>query len=229
LKDNVQTVGGPILAGNFAWSQDLAQQNPDQEKAKQLMIDNGWTLSEDNVWRKTINGTATDATLKISIPNTEEILSVANALKAAWESVGFKVEIQAIDTTEIKQVIKERNYQAIIYGENIGADPDLFPFWHSTQIDYPGLNLSQMANKQIDTLIEEARQTHDVLTRQAKYAELQKLIIEENAALFLYSPKYLYALNNEIKNYQNMFINNYAGRWNILGDLYIKSKSQIKW
>lgn len=229
FKDNVQTVGGPVLANTFAWSQDLAQQTPDQEKAKQLMIDNGWTLSEDNVWRKTVDGATTEATLKISIPNTEEILSIANALKEAWESVGFKVEIQAIDTTEIKQVIKERNYQAIIYGENIGADPDLFPFWHSTQIDYPGLNLSQMANKQIDTLIEEARQTHDVLTRQAKYAELQKLLIEENVALFLYSPKYLYALNNEIKNYPHMFINNYAGRWNNLSDLYIKSKSQIKW
>jgi len=229
FQGNVRTVGGPVLAGTFAYSEDLAQQTTDIEKAKQLLIDNGWTLSEDNVWKKTIDSMKTEATLKLSIPNTEEILSVANALKEAWQSFGFKVEIQAIDTTEIKQTIKERSYDAIIYGENIGADPDLFPFWHSTQIDYPGLNLAQMANKQIDTLIEEARQTHDILTRQTKYAELQKLIIEENVALFLYSPKYFYALKNEIKNYHDMFVNNYAGRWNNLNDLYIKSKSQIKW
>lgn len=229
FQDNVQIVDGPILKGTFAYTPDLPQQSMDLEKAKQLLISNGWSLSEENVWRKTTDGVIIDATLKLTIPNTEEILSVANALKEAWENFGFKVEIQAIDTTEIKQVIKERNYDAIIYGENIGSDPDLFPFWHSTQIDYPGLNLPQIANKQIDTLIEEARQTHDPLTRQAKYAELQKLIIDENVALFLYSPKYLYALKNEIKNYQLLFVNNYAGRWNNLSDLYIKSKSQLKW
>lgn len=229
FQDNVQIVDGPILKGTFAYTPDLPQQSMDLEKAKQLLISNGWSLSEENVWRKTTDGVIIDATLKLTIPNTEEILSVANALKEAWENFGFKVEIQAIDTTEIKQVIKERNYDAIIYGENIGSDPDLFPFWHSTQIDYPGLNIPQIANKQIDTLIEEARQTHDPLTRQAKYAELQKLIIDENVALFLYSPKYLYALKNEIKNYQLLFVNNYAGRWNNLSDLYIKSKSQLKW
>jgi peptide/nickel transport system substrate-binding protein len=229
FQENVQVVGGPVLPGSFVYSTDLQQQGADTEKAKQLLIDNGWTLSEANIWKKTTDNVETEATIKLTIPNTEEILSVANALKEAWQNFGFKVEIQAVDTTEIKQIIKERNYETVIYGENIGADPDLFPFWHSTQIDHPGLNLAQMASKQIDTLIEEARQTHDVLTRQTKYAELQKLIIDENVALFLYSPKYLYALKNEIKNYQNIFVNNYAGRWNDLGDLYIKSKSQIKW
>jgi len=226
---NVEIVNGPILKNSFAYSNDLPQQNPDFEKAKQLMVDNGWQMKEEGVWAKQIDGSETVASLKITVPNTEEILNLANSMKESWKSFGINVEIQAIDTNEIKQIIKERSYESIIYGENIGADPDIFPFWHSTQIDYPGLNLPQLANKQIDTLIEEARQTHDTLTRQTKYAELQKLILEEQAALFLYSPKYLYALNNEIQNYQQTFINNYSGRWNSLFDLYIKTQKKLKW
>ena len=40
---------------------------------------------------------------------------------------------------------------ALLFGQVLGIIPDPFPFWHSSQKIYPGLNLSGYSNKKVDS------------------------------------------------------------------------------
>lgn len=245
--DKVNIIDGPILPDFLGYDEDLPHIEFNIEAAQELFSAEGWKINSDNMLTKnnteeedteedteeessgnTEKDIKADIVINLTVVNNEESLALATAVKENWWTLGIKTELNIVNVNEIKEIIKERSYDALLYGENLGADPDLFPFWHSTQVEYPGLNLAQFENKQADTLIEEARQSNDELTRHAKYSELQKLIIDEYAAVFLYAPKYLYATNKEIKNYNNSRIIHYADRWNNFHDLYIKTKPQFK-
>ena len=71
-------------------------------------------------------------------------------------------------------------------------DPDPFTLWHSSQFKPPGGNLSLYENQTVDRLLDEARTTGNPLERGALYDELQRVIIDDIPAVFLYSPYYLY-------------------------------------
>ncbi len=244
--NNVNLIHGPILPNFLGYDENLPKTEYDLEQAKTLFTENDWTYNQNNYLiskdsseenndenneaeEETSNKNQDVFSLTITLINNEESLNLANQVKDNWKELGIKTELNIVDSNSIKEIIKERNYEIVLYGESLGNDPDLFPFWHSTQITYPGLNLAQFTNKQADTLIEEARQTTDDLSRQSKYAELQKLIIEEYPAIFLYQPKYIYALNKDIKNYQNNKIINYSNRWDDIYHLYIKTKKELNW
>lgn len=249
--DNVTVIHGPILPGFPGYDENLPSTDYNLEEAKTLLTDNGWKYNDDDYLIKSDSSTedteestesesteestdeekapSGDLTIKVTVANNEDSLSLANAIKDSWAELGVITELNIVDINTIKEIIKERDYDAILYGESLGADPDLFPFWHSTQVEYPGLNLAQFTNKQADTLIEEARQSTDSLSRESKYSELQKLIIEEYPAVFLYEPKYIYALNTDVHNYNNTKLIRYADRWNDIYKLYIKTSKKFKW
>jgi len=121
-------------------------------------------------------------------------------LENQWEKVGVSVNIEAYSLGEIQQeFIRPREYEAIVFGQVVGIDPDPFSFWHSSQKKDPGLNISLYENKTVDKLLEEARQTLDSNSRVEKYVLLQDYVSQDIPAIFLYSPSYLYPINRNIK------------------------------
>ncbi|MBI3626958.1 hypothetical protein HY224_02850, partial [Candidatus Uhrbacteria bacterium] len=112
--------------------------------------------------------------------------------------------------------------------EIIGPDPDPFPFWHSSQVDDPGLNLSLFQDKDVDRLLVEARQSSDLATREADYRKFQDIMAKQLPAIFLYSPTYTYALDRRIKGFSLDQINTPADRFNNLSEWYLKTKRIFK-
>ncbi len=139
--------------------------------------------------------------LKFTLTTVDQpqLIKVANLLKDYWKGVGVMVNINAVSITELKPIIKMRFYDALLYGEALGAEPDLYPFWHSSQKVDPGLNLSSYENKNADKLLKEARETLDSSIKQQKYEGLQDIILNDAPALFLYNPEYVYWVSEEIK------------------------------
>ena len=127
------------------------------------------------------------------------LLNVANLLKNQWEKIDINIEIKSYSLSELKKIIKERDYESLLFGEALGLIPDLFPFWHSSQKKVPGSNLSSYENKKVDTLLTEIRQTLDAEERKEKLESLQDIIIEDIPAIFLYNPNYYHFLSNKIK------------------------------
>lgn len=156
--------------------------------------------------------------------NQPQLVETANLLKNYWESVGALVDINAVSITDLKQIIKNRNYDALLYGEALGAEPDLYPFWHSSQKIYPGLNLSSYENKKVDQLLKDIRETLDESVRKQRYDQLQNAIINDAPALFLYNPDYIYWVSQKVQGIDTQKIIEPAKRFSNVTNWYIKIK-----
>jgi ABC-type transport system substrate-binding protein len=168
--------------------------------------------------------------LKFSLVTVNQTtsLEVANILKNQWKVLGLELEIKALDISQLEEVIKERNYEGLLFGEVLGIIPDPFPFWHSAQIKDPGLNLAIYQNKIADKLLEEARQTFNENERKEKLENFQDILIEDVPALFLYNPDYLYFVSKEIKGINEKIITDPSKRFSGIENWYIKTKRAWK-
>jgi len=166
--------------------------------------------------------------LKISLTtvNQPTLEEVASHLKTQWGNLGVEVEIKTFDISDYlkREVIKERSYEAFLFGEVLGLIPDPFPFWSSVQKRDPGLNLAMYENKKCDKLLEEARQSLDSDIRKEKLEEFQELLIEDAPAVFLYNPDYLYLVSKEIKGIDVKLIGDPSKRFSGIENWYFKTK-----
>ena len=165
--------------------------------------------------------------LKFSLTTVDQpiLIEVASLMQSQWENLGAEVEIKTFDISTLeREIIKPRNYEALLFGEVLGAIPDLFPFWSSLQKRDPGLNLAMYENKKCDKLLEEIRQSLDEEVRKEKLEEFQELLIEDVPALFLYNPDYLYLVSKEIKGVDVKIVTSPSKRFIGIEDWYIKTK-----
>jgi ABC-type transport system substrate-binding protein len=207
-----------------------------QEKYKKEILE-PWGFKEGSG----IVGKSTRAKLnEICFPSSEEtlplsfslatvnqplLIEVASELKNQWKNLGAEVEIKTFDPSQLKEdVIKPRNYESLLFGEILGAIPDPFPFWHSSQKKDPGLNLALYEKNEVDKLLEEARQIQDFDQRAEKYAQFQEILIEDAPAIFLYSPDYLYFVSKEIKGIRPGIIVDPSKRFAGIEEWYIKTR-----
>lgn len=159
----------------------------------------------------------------------EVLKKVAENLKAQWGKIGIVVEIKSYPLSQIEQeIIKPRNYEMLLFGEVLELMPDPYPFWHSSQVKDPGLNLAKYENKSADKLLETARISLKFEDRAKKYQDFQNLVIADAPALFLYSPDYIYYINKNVKGMETEIIADPSKRFANIENWYIKTKRSWK-
>lgn len=166
--------------------------NPTGDAAA-ILENAGWKYDGDaRVWR---NGTATLGSLTIKTSNVPELKAVATEVQTAWQKLGIETDIELYEEGDLNQnVIRPRKYDALLFGMVIGRDQDLYAFWDSQERNDPGLNIALYANKTVDNLLDDARQTG---SQDARLADLQKINDDVSAdypAAFLYAPDFVYAV-----------------------------------
>jgi ABC-type transport system substrate-binding protein len=164
----------------------------------------------------------------ITTINQPQLIKTAEALKSYWEAVGASVQIKAVELSTLKDLIKNRDYDALLYGESLGSEPDLYPFWHSSQVSDPGLNLSGYQNKDVDQLLKDAREAIDAELKATKYAQIQNKILTQAPALFLYNPDYLYWTSEKIKGIDTTKIVDPAKRFSNIENWFVKTRRVLK-
>lgn len=162
--------------------------------------------------------------LTLTTINQPQLAQTANLVKDYWQKVGVAVEVKTAELSELKDIIKNRDYDALLYGEAMGSSPDLYPFWHSTQINDPGLNLSLYQNKNVDQLLKSARETLDEDAKRQDYEKLQDLILADAPALFLYNPDYIYWVSDKIKGINTTKIVDPAKRFSNIENWYLNTR-----
>lgn len=163
--------------------------------------------------------------LVLTTVSDPELTAVAERVAAAWRNLGAQTTIRAVNPRDITtEALRPRTYDVLLYGEIVGADPDPFPFWHSSQVDYPGLNLANFINRKADALLEEARIATDEGTRTEKYRAFQEILRDEYPASFLYAPTYTYAVSTEIRGIITSRILSPSDRLSDIEERYIKTK-----
>jgi peptide/nickel transport system substrate-binding protein len=156
--------------------------------------------------------------------NQPQLVDTANILKDYWQKVGVTVQIKTVELSQLKDTIKNRDYDALLYGQALGSEPDLYPFWHSTQINDPGLNLSEYQNKNADQLLKDSREALDSSVKSQKYEKLQDTILTDAPALFLYNPDYLYWVSQKVKGIDTTKIVDPAKRFENIQNWYVQTR-----
>jgi ABC-type transport system substrate-binding protein len=116
----------------------------------------------------------------------------------------------------------------LIYGAILGPESDLLPYWHSSQIDDPGLNLSGFSNALADKYLEEIRKTDNLIEHTKKIIALQNILTDEVPAIFLYSPTYTYPVSKKIKGIDLQYITMPRDRLANIENWFIKEKKTFK-
>jgi peptide/nickel transport system substrate-binding protein len=137
--------------------------------------------------------------LNLVTTNSDEIRAVADLVKSQWEKIGVKVNVLVYEPSDINQsVIKDRDFQSLLFGSFIGHPSDLYAFWHSSQRTYPGVNISGYVSQRLDKSLEVLRESSDPIALQNAYDLVKKEFEEENPGIFLYSPTLIYINNDSI-------------------------------
>jgi peptide/nickel transport system substrate-binding protein len=206
-------INGPLPPGVIGFegskATSTAQETPTEEDrigtAKNILIKNGWLYNEEKkVMEKTIKGKDKKNTqvlaFSLSTSDATELRRIAEILKQEWEKVGARVELRVFESGDLNQnVIRPRKYDALLFGEIVGRDPDPYAFWHSSQRFDPGLNIALYANITSDKLLEKARGTAQESERALLYHSFETEVARDTPAIFLYSPSFIYVLPNNLK------------------------------
>jgi peptide/nickel transport system substrate-binding protein len=221
-----EVIFSPILPGYIGYSQDVLKINLNLAEAADILEKAGFKLEEGGKIRKKDNK---NLKIVLTTAEREEFSRAAEIIKGSWESLGVEVELKEIPASQVqREVIRERDYEALLFGVIVGFDPDPFSFWHSSQVDAPGLNLSLYANRKADKLLEEARQIDNPEERAKKYLEFQNILAEDIPAIFLYVPRHAYIVDKDIRGIEDSRINVPSGRFANIENWYKKTKRKWK-
>lgn len=144
---------------------------------------------------------AAGQTLRLATTNSGYFPQLAEALKSQLEALGFVVDlsISAPGQEFFVNVIRQRNYDILLYEVELGADPDLFAYYHSSQASNSGLNLSNYANALVDDLILGARTSMDLNTRVSKYETFLRRWVNDVPAIGIYQASLTYYFNRNVR------------------------------
>ena len=194
--------------------------------AKSLLEKNGWKIATSSgiYSKKNTKGVVQTISFDIYTADTTDLKQAAQMVKDSWTKMGAQVNLRVFNASDLYQnVIRTRKYDALLFGELIGKDQDLYAFWHSSQIKAPGLNIALYTNSKVDKLLEDIRTTNDDLSRTMKYSQFNDNISTDIPASFLYSPNFIYIVPKELKNIKLQDITIPADRWNSVSEWYIST------
>lgn len=198
-------IEGPIPAGLYPWTTERRHTedwDSRLELARQSLTTAGWVLNLENGALEKKSGNATmSLSFSISTGDAPELRQVAEELKSAWEKLGARVEILVYETGDLNQnVIRPRQFDALLFGEVVGRDADVYPFWHSSQRNDPGLNIASYANTRADRFLEDARSSGDPEVMEKNYKSFHDEIVKDVPAVFLYTPSFVYIVPKSVKS-----------------------------
>ena len=179
--------------------QEALEQRPLEERVQEatlLMNKAGWVkATSTGIFEKRNKKETTTLRFTIATADTPELKRSAELVKDAWRAFGADVTVSIYETGDLQErVIRERTYDALLFGTVVGRDKDLYPFWHSSQRNDPSLNVAMYVNKTADRLLDSARKTSDTSQRDETLNTLLLEFDKDAPAAFLYAPEYVSVL-----------------------------------
>lgn len=174
------------------------------EESMGALHDEGWDLVEGEKYRKNSDGEVLSLKLvrrdfsDINPPQEAVASQSAELIKEQLAEVGIEVTVEKYNAEEIQTIISKRDFDLLLYGQSLGYNLDTFSFWHSSQVNANGLNLSNYQNPKADFYIESIRTTFDPVEKQELLNSLAQVIVTDVPAVFLYTPTYSYVIDNTI-------------------------------
>lgn len=160
---------------------------------------NGWKKNNLGLWEKKIDTETVTLSVTLKTSNTPLFASLIDSITEQWRAVGVEVVTEQFEQTGlIQSVIRPRDFDALLFGVDMSRSYDLYPFWHSSQQDDPGLNIAQYANVEVDKLLEKAHKEQSGSARRELLQAASTVITNERPAIFLFQPTFTYVIDPEM-------------------------------
>lgn len=224
LEDRARTIYGPFINEHLTLGSD--SQTADVAAAEKLLDDAGWKKDANTGFRTKNN---VELKFVIATNDTSSNVKAAEFLAESWKAIGVNASVNSMQSKDLtSSFIRPRTFDILVFAQQLGADPDPFLFWHSTQAKDPGLNITGFNNTEADRLISQARTSIDDETRSARYTEFTNLLREEVPAIFLNQSVYLYTVDSIVKNINLNVLYDPIFRFNNISSWYINESRDWK-
>jgi peptide/nickel transport system substrate-binding protein len=181
---------------------DLPEVPFDPEKARQLLQEAGWGDSNgDGVLDKEIGGKTVDFKFTFlnntNVARRQTLLVYTDALKKA----GIIADVQDIEWSVFLQKLKKHEFDAFM-GAWILTDypPDEYQLFHSSQATNEGSNYTSYKSSIADSLMDAYRNEFNPDNRAEIIKAIQKVLYDEQAYTFLWTPKAKYVYGERFRN-----------------------------
>lgn len=179
-------LGSALYSGFGKYYKDLSDKYENNiEKAKQLLKEAGYEKG---------------FSFSIKIPSNYQFhISTGEVIVEQLKKVGIEAKIELIDwTTWLEEVYTNRDFEATI----IGIDAKLAPsdMMLRYKSDY-AKNFCNYSNEKYDEILSKAMATTDENEKADYYHQLQDILSDDAAAIFIQDPPTLVAIKNNIQGF----------------------------
>ncbi len=223
------SVDSPLLKGQLGYDPKIVERGFAPAEAAALLDAAGWK-------QETPGGIRTKAGKELKIDfvsqNTGEYPQVAQEIQTQWRTIGVNLDVHLRAGEDMQSTyLPHHEYDVLLYGISIGQDPDVFPYWHSSQVDVRSanrLNFSEYKSVAADKALEAGRTRTDPAVRVAKYKPFLTAWRDDAPAIALYQPRYVYITRNELAGFDAKRLGSAVDRldavhtWTVLQDKVLK-------
>jgi peptide/nickel transport system substrate-binding protein len=201
LGTDITALDTPILANQIDASLPSAPK-VDKAESQKLLESAGYTKKDG----KLLGSDGKQASLKLVAIDEGDYKKVADALAVELSQMGFKIEKDIVDVSGkgkdfLREVLQPRNYDILVYEIGLGADPDVFAYWHSSQANEGGFNLSNYSNTVVDDILASARTSQNQSLRQVKYKSFVSRWLKDVPAIGIYQVQTQYYYNKNVRTF----------------------------
>jgi peptide/nickel transport system substrate-binding protein len=192
---------GPVSPPMPAYDANFTAFTFDVNKAKQLLqqagMPNGFTFTLD---------------ITAGSPATQ---SEAELIKSELAQAGITANIETKEFTKLIDDASSGNFQASLQGWSGRIDPDgnMYNQFHSGA----ALNYGKYSSQQVDSLLEQARQTYDPNQRNTMYRQANQMIAQDVPEIFINHGLAIELHSPKVRGYVNIAdtIMRFAGVWKV--------------
>ncbi len=214
---------GPVVPTSWAYAPQAGSYTLNSAGSAKLLEDAGWQLPAPGAIRVKDGKPLHFVLLAVNQPDREH---AAQEVSRQLRLVGVDAEVQISGWSGIVQNnLVPRRFDAVLTeAYTPTADPDPYPFWHSSQVK-GGLNVAGWSNRIADQLLDDGRRQSSRATRLDDYVKFQSLFAQQQPSLLLFHPMYAYAVPSSLKGVALGTILQPSDRFLSVQDWYLRTRT----
>jgi peptide/nickel transport system substrate-binding protein len=161
-----------------------------------------------------------DYKFQVMVNNDSGLAALADGVVSAWQSLGLSASVVVVDGPTFKERLDAGEFDAALVELNLfpGSDPDPYSIWR-LEPSQGGLNFGRLNERSISDIVEQARrEAVNSASRTDLYKQFQQIFCARSAALLLYYPVYIYAVDTRIDGIQLGFMSSPDDRFRTIKD-----------
>ncbi len=145
-------------------------------------------------------GVKTPLTVTMNVPNSPDIRQAAEVIQSMVSEAGFDLKLNVMEFASSLQAEHRGDFEAYLIGWSgrVDADADIYQFLHTGGL----LNDGRYSNKDVDSLLEKAREITDVGQRRDLYAQVWQHVAQDVPLIYLWNLKNVVGMSKKVQGYR---------------------------